>query len=94
MILMAGRTAKPALPLGSFYPRDCSLHGFAMFNASPDEQRLAAEDINRWATEGKLRPHVGRVFPLAEAVEAERFLEQNTVGGAGTLSGKVVITID
>ena len=38
MILMAGRTAKPALPLGSFYPRDCSLHGFAMFNASPEEQ--------------------------------------------------------
>ena len=40
MILMAGRTAKPVLPLGSFYPRDCSLHGFAMFNATPDEQEL------------------------------------------------------
>ena len=25
MILMAGRTAKPALPLGAFYPRNCSL---------------------------------------------------------------------
>ncbi len=39
MILMAGRDAKPTLPLGSFYPRDCSLLGFAMFNATPDEQR-------------------------------------------------------
>jgi NADPH:quinone reductase len=93
MILMAGRTAKPVLPLGAFYPRDCSLIGFAMFNATPAEQRLAAVDINRWVEVGKLKPHIGRVFPLAEAADAERLLEQNTVGGAGTLSGKVVITI-
>lgn len=93
MVLMAGRTARPVLPLGAFYPRDCSLLGFAMFNATPDEQRRAAEDINRWAERGKLKPHIGREFPLAEAAEAERFLEQNTLGGAGTLSGKVVIAI-
>ena len=93
MILMAGRTARPTLPLGSFYPRDCSLHGLAMFNATPDEQDLAATDIRRWASEGKLKPHVGRVFPLADAAEAQRFLEQNTLQGAGTLSGKVVIEV-
>jgi NADPH2:quinone reductase len=93
MILMAGRTAKPVLPLGAFYPRDCSLIGFAMFNATPDEQRRAADDINRWVEQRKLKPHVGRVFPLAEAAEAERLLDQNTIGGAGTLSGKVVITV-
>jgi NADPH2:quinone reductase len=93
MILMAGRAARPVLPLGSFYPRDCSLHGFAMFNASADEQRRCADDIVRWAEEGKLTPLVGRVFPLSEAAEAERFLEQNTLGGAGTLSGKVVIEV-
>jgi NADPH2:quinone reductase len=93
MIVMAGRAARPVLPLGAFYPRDCSLLGFAMFNATPDEQEHAAEDINRWASEGKLRPHIGRTFPLAEAAEAERFLEQNSIGGAGTLSGKVVITV-
>jgi NADPH:quinone reductase len=93
MILMAGRAATPALPLGSFYPRDCSLFGFAMFNASSDDQLRASEDIIRWAEQGKLKPHVGRVFPLAEAAEAERFLEQNTIGGAGTLAGKVVIAV-
>lgn len=93
MILMAGRAAMPALPLGAFYPRNCSLLGFAMFNATPEEQRRAADDINRWAEAGQLRPVVGRVFPLAEAAEAERFLEQNTLGGAGTLSGKVVIAV-
>ena len=93
MILMAGRTAKPVLPLGAFYPRDCALIGFAMFNATPDEQRRAADDINRWVEQGKLKPHIGRVFPLAEAAEAERLLDQNTIGGAGTLSGKVVIAV-
>ena len=93
MIVMAGRTAKPVLPLGSFYPRDCSLHGFAVFNASPAEQLRCAEDINRWVEAGKLKPIIGRVFPLAEAAQAEKFLEENTVGGAGTLVGKVLIAV-
>ncbi len=94
MIVMAGRQAKPALPLGSFYPRDCSLLGFAMFNASPDEQARAAHDINQWVEEGKLKPQVGRTFPLTDASHAERFLEENTLHGAGTLTGKVVLKID
>jgi NADPH:quinone reductase len=34
MIVMAGRTARPALPLGPFYVKGCSLRGFAMFKAS------------------------------------------------------------
>ncbi|MDR3632653.1 MAG: NADPH:quinone reductase [Isosphaeraceae bacterium] len=93
MILVAGRTAKPVLPLGAFYPRDCSLLGFAMFNASPDEQRRCADDINGWVAAGKLKTIVGRVFPIAEAVEAEKFLEENTVQGAGKLTGKVVIAV-
>jgi NADPH2:quinone reductase len=94
MILMAGRQAKPVLPLGAFYPRDCALLGFAMFNSSPAEQRWCAEDINRWVEAGKLKPLIGRVFPLAETAEAERFLAQNTIEKAGTLVGKVVICIE
>ena len=94
MILMAGRTAKPALPLGAFYPRNCALFGFAMFNATPEEQQPCARDIIKWIEEGQLKPTVGRTFPLESAIEAEKFLEANTVGGAGTLTGKVVITLD
>jgi NADPH:quinone reductase len=94
MIVIAGRAAKPVLPLGSFYPRDCSLLGFAVFNATPEEQARSAEDMNQWASKGMLKPLIGRMFPLAQAAEAEHFLEQNSVGGAGTLSGKVVIAID
>ncbi len=94
MILMAGRTAKPALPLGAFYPRDCSLLGFAMFNATPEEQRRSAEDMHRWVEAGQLQAQIGCVFPLAEAAEAERFLEANTLAGAGTLRGKVLLAIE
>jgi NADPH2:quinone reductase len=94
MLVIAGRQAKPTLPLGSFYPRDCSLIGFAMFNASPEEQARAAAEINRWVETGQLKPQVGRTFPLTDAAQAERFLEENTVQGAGTLTGKVVLTID
>ena len=93
MIVMAGRVARPTLPLGIFYPRDCSLLGFAMFNASADEQRLAADDIRRWVDDGQLRPNIGRTFPLAEAAAAERLLEDNTLHQAGTLVGKVVLTV-
>jgi NADPH2:quinone reductase len=94
MILMAGRTAKPSLPLGAFYPRNCALFGFAMFNATALEQEACAHEMVRWVEEGILKPTVGRVFPLDAAMEAEKFLEANTVGGAGTLSGKVVISVD
>jgi NADPH2:quinone reductase len=64
-----------------------------MFNATPDEQRRCADDINRWAGAGQLRPLIGRVFPLDQAQEAQRFLEANTLGGAGTLVGKVVLDV-
>lgn len=93
MILMAGRAAKPVLPLGSFYPRGCSIHGFAMFNCTADEQRRAAEDINRWSEAGKLRPVIGKEFPLDQTAQAEQFLEDNTLNGAGSLTGKVVVRV-
>jgi NADPH:quinone reductase len=94
MIVIAGRAARPVLPLGAFYPRDCALLGFAMFNASPVEQRRCADDMVRWADANMLKPLIGRVYPLAEAAEAERELEANTVNHAGTLHGKVVIKIE
>jgi NADPH2:quinone reductase len=55
MIVMAGRQAQPVFPVGPFYVKDCSLFGFAMFNASPEEQRACAEDMNRWMAEKKRR---------------------------------------
>jgi NADPH:quinone reductase len=92
-ILIAGRDARPPLPVGSFYTRDCRLLGFAMFNATPEEQRQAGEEIGRWLGAGKLRAHIDRVLPLAGLAEAHRLQEEHTVLGRGTLSGKLVIRI-
>jgi NADPH2:quinone reductase len=92
IVVIAGRQARPVFPVGPFYVKGLSLYGFAMFNATPDEQRRCADDMNRWMAEGKLRPPVGRVFPLSEAAASHRYLEENTLHGAGTLTGKVVLT--
>jgi NADPH2:quinone reductase len=91
IILMAGRDATPPFPTGPFYVKDCSMHGFAMFNAPPDQQRRCAEDINRWLAEGKLRPQIGRRMDLSETAAAHRLQEENTIHGAGTLAGKIVL---
>jgi NADPH2:quinone reductase len=92
IIIIAGRQAQPPFPVGPFYVKGLSLHGFAMFNATAAEQRRCAEDINRWLKSGQLKPPIGRVFPLAQAAAAHQLLEENTLGKAGTLYGKVVLT--
>jgi NADPH2:quinone reductase len=91
IVLMAGRDARPAFPVGPFYTKDCSLHGFVMFLATADEQRACAQDINRWLAEGKLKPKIGRVLPLSETAAAHRLQEANTLSKAGTLAGKIVL---
>jgi NADPH:quinone reductase len=91
MVLMAGREARPPFPVGPFYVKDCSLHGFAMFNATSREQRAAANALNRWVAEGKLRARIDRVLPLTQAAEAHRLQEESTIHKTGALSGKVVL---
>jgi NADPH:quinone reductase len=91
MVLMAGREARPPFPVGPFYVKDCSLHGFAMFNANSREQRAAANAINRWVSEGKLRARIDRVLPLSEAARAHRLQEESTVQKTGALAGKLVL---
>jgi NADPH2:quinone reductase len=91
MIVMAGRQAQPTFPVGPFYVKDLALHGFAMFNATPNEQRVCADDINRWLAAKNLHAPIGKTFKISEAAAAHRFLEENTLQKAGTLTGKVVL---
>ena len=93
MIVMAGRQAQPTFPVGPFYTKDLSLHGFAMFKAAPQEQQLCSQDINRWLAEKKLHAVIGKTFPLNQTAAAHQFLEDNTLQKAGTLTGKVVIAV-
>jgi NADPH2:quinone reductase len=91
IVIMAGRDARPAFPVGPFYVKCCSLFGFVMFKASADELRAAAVDMNRWFVEGKLKPQISKILPLSEAAAAHRLQEQNTLEKKGTLAGKIVL---
>ncbi len=92
MIVMAGRDARPHLPVGPFYVKDATLFGFAMFNSPPEEQRKCAAEINRWLAKGKLRPRIDRRMSLADAAEAHRIQEGATLGKSGKLAGKIILT--
>jgi NADPH2:quinone reductase len=92
MVLMAGRDARPPFPVGPFYVKGCSLHGFAMFKATPEEQRQSASDINHWLERGQLRAIIDRVLPLSQAAEAHRLQEAHTVHKHSSLKGKLVLT--
>jgi len=91
MVLMAGREARPPFPVGPFYVKCCSLHGFVMFLAPPDEQRDAADDLNRWLADGRLKPRIDRVLPLSETAQAHRLQEESTIRKTGALAGKIVL---
>jgi NADPH2:quinone reductase len=91
MVVMAGREARPQFPVGPFYVKDCSLHGFAMFNAPAAQQQSAADDINRWLAAGQLRARIDRVLPLAETAQAHRLQEESTLHKSGVLAGKIVL---
>lgn len=91
MILMAGRDARPGFPVGPFYVKGCSLHGFAMFKSSSEEQRLAANDLSHWMGTGALQAPIDRVIPISNTAEAHRLQEQSTVQKTGALAGKIVL---
>ena len=91
LILMAGRDARPEFPVGPFYVKECSLHGFVMFKASPDELRQCADDINKWLVSGALKANISKTLTLSEAAESHRIQESNTLEKSGTISGKIVL---
>jgi len=91
IIVMAGRGARPVFPNGPFYVKGLSMHGFAMFNMTLDEQRQCADDMNRWLAENKLRALIGKRLTFQEAAAAHQLQEENTAKKAGTLSGKIVL---
>lgn len=91
IILMAGRAARPEFPVGPFYVKDLRVIGFAMFNASPEEQRTSAEALNALYLRAQWKPQIGATFPLSEAAAAHRLQEDNSLHKAGTLRGKIAV---
>lgn len=92
MVLMAGRDARPEFPVGPFYVKDLRMLGFAMFNATSEEQRESALKLNELLASTAWNPPIGAGFTFSEAAAAHRLQEENTLNNAGTLSGKIVLT--
>jgi NADPH2:quinone reductase len=78
------QTLDPALLVG----RNVGVQGFylgRLMQRRPDVVREAAEDLLRLWEAGRVRPIVGATFPLADAAEAHRLVENRLS------SGKVVL---
>lgn len=73
---MASGPAEPILP-DSLVPRSVSVSGGNLHNFTRTREELLrrASDVLRGIREGWLRLHVDHVFPLSEAAEAHRLLE-------------------
>lgn len=94
MILMAGRDATPEFPVGPFYVKECSVHGFVMFKATPIEMKTAAEDLSRWMADGKVVSNIGARFSLDEVAKAHKLQESAILQNSDELSGKIVVTLE
>jgi NADPH2:quinone reductase len=53
----------------------------ANHSSTPEELAWRAGDILKWVSEGKLKLHIHKVYPLAEAAQAHRDLESRQTSG-------------
>jgi NADPH:quinone reductase len=83
---MAGFAARPPFPVGPFYVKNCSLHGFAVTYADQAQYQAAAAEINAGLAAGNLQARIDRILPLSEAAAAHRLVESGT-----RLNGKIVL---
>ena len=88
VVIIAGRTSRVEFPVGAFYTKCASLHGFAMFLAPAEVQRQAGEQIGEWLEAGKLHAKIDRVGTLGETAEFHRLQEASD---SGAIRGKLVV---
>ena len=63
------------------YDRSLKVSSFWLATDPPERWARARRELQRWVLEGKLRVTLGQTFPLAEAAEAHRRLEQRQTQG-------------
>ncbi|MER5491712.1 NADPH:quinone reductase [Streptomyces sp. NPDC002490] len=81
IVLLAGARARPVLPVGPLYMKDCSIVGFVISHATTAELAEAATDINRLVATGRLRPRATEVLPLSATAETHARLERGELHG-------------
>ncbi len=85
IVVLAGARSRPALPAGQLYMKDGSIIGFVISRASVDDLAAAAQEINRIAGGGGLRPRRLERRPLWQAGQVHQMLE------AGRLHGRRIV---
>ena len=91
MILMAGRTAKPALPLGAFYPRELLAARLRHVQRHARGAAPCAGDIDPMGRGGPAQADRRPDVPARRRGRGREVPRGQHLGGAGTLTGKVVI---
>ncbi len=63
----------PRVPLNLALLKGCQIVGVfwgAYTGRSPDEHKENVQELLRWYTEGKLKPHISAVYPMEQAADA------------------------
>ncbi|MDT0345793.1 NADPH:quinone reductase [Streptomyces litchfieldiae] len=81
IVLLAGVAARPVLPVGPFYMKDATIHGFVISHATTAELADAATVLNRLLAAGRLRPRRTERVPLSQLAEAHRRMEKGALRG-------------
>lgn len=81
IVVMAGMDRRLECRARDLYPRDRSLLGFVISNATVDELAEAARHITTLLVDGLLRPRRVEELPLSAAAEAHRRLEAGEARG-------------
>ena len=79
----AGGATDP-LNVATLSPKSLKVSGFSLptiTRSFPDKTRESAERCFELLRAGKLKLHIGKIFPMAEAAEAHRFLESRRSTG-------------
>src|SRR3989475_2870160 len=85
-LVLYGRAGGPTDPLNltTLSPKSLKVSAFALPLVTrnfPDKTRASAERCFALMREGKLRLHIGKTFPLAQAADAHRYLESRQSTG-------------
>ncbi|MEM6495184.1 MAG: NADPH:quinone oxidoreductase family protein [Pseudomonadota bacterium] len=80
----------PKFPINLMLLKSCDVVGVFWGQEvvrNPGQHRENMEQVLRWVSEGKLKPHVHATYPLEETGTAIRLLDQRIV------KGKVIVTV-
>jgi len=84
-LILYGRAGGPPEPLNLFklFEKSTAVSGFVLYTvaAVPDVMSRGIEESFKLIAEGKLKLLVGKSFPLAQAVEAHKFIESRQSTG-------------